>query len=307
MVHPGPKADQWVHEGKVPPKHTLPRIAHWRTAMPCEVVRKRAVAEDHEPIYSSKEQFVRHYAKVWSRADQEKLAKIDEFDTGQLPSAIKEQLLGTWKLFAASDADCVSTAGLTGLAVGSHASVISHFQTFSKPDPRDVLTGGVRDKFFMETREVIADVKAGTTTTVSLKGGFYVGQLADTPLGVSERYSRLEVDGVKQPGAEVVNRWDCTFLSDSVRVCRAVDGSLRVYEKVATEAALAELASLGRTAVNMEPAAAMAGAEAERVAEDDLAVVAAQEHALDERLRHLLGGEGMRVTDLTRADGTSNA
>jgi hypothetical protein len=90
-----------------------------------------------------------------------------------------------------------------------------------------------------------------------MKGGFYVGPLADTELGVTETYSCVEVDGAAQPGAGMSNRWDFKFLSDTLRVCRAVDGSLRVYEKLEADVALAELASLRTEEIEIDPEAFM--------------------------------------------------
>jgi len=221
------------------------------------------------PKYSDEEQIIRQYAESWSRVDQEKLAGMpDAFDTSQESTSVKKQLIGSWKLVAASDADCIRSVGLSGRALTRFQSVIGHFQTFAKPDPMDIFTG--KSSFFMTTSEVIADAKIGVTSTVTMKGGFYVGPLADTELGVTETYSCVEVDGAAQPGAGMSNRWDFKFLSDTLRVCRAVDGSLRVYEKLEADVALAELASLRTEEIEIDPEAFMEDeVEVEDEPEDD--------------------------------------
>ena len=153
-----------------------------------------------KPPAVSDEETVRATAATWADADaaaktsaKAGLAKLEkDFDTSQDKTAIKEQLIGSWKLLIASDASgryfSKLSSGIAGYAEKPYQNVVGHFQTFSKPDPMDIFSGGAKDKFFMETSEVVTDAKFGTASVATLKGGFHVGQLASVDLGVVEYY-----------------------------------------------------------------------------------------------------------------------
>ena len=214
-------------------------------------------------------------ASTWDDIDGEKtsalrtwLNKLEgDFGKGeQEPTAIKEQLVGTWKLLLTASGDKLLTSGLSGAAKGpKYGRVASHFQTFKKPDPMAIFgEGGPDAKLFMETTEVSVDTVEGKSDTTSVKGGFSVGRLSGGDLDVVEYYSvkvssglggvdvREEVDTIKP------NSWSCTYVSPSLRVCKLLDGTKRVYAKVDGDEALEEIKRLGGLKVNKDPMAAMA-------------------------------------------------
>jgi len=226
---------------------------------PAEAVE--APADESLDKYSPEEQIIRQYAKSWGAGDQQKLASVNSFDVTQDPSAVKAQLIGTWKLLVASENDSLREVGLSGAARKHYETVVGHYQTFSKPDPMALFSG--KEDFFMIANEVFNNARDGVASQATLKGGFYVGPMGHTSLGFSETYTRLEVDGAATgEGSPLINSWDCTFLSDTLRVCRAQSGAMRVYEKVEADAANAELSSLRNAAVTIDPAIAEAEAEA---------------------------------------------
>jgi len=189
------------------------------------------------PSYSEEETRLRAMAAAWDAASASSrssmTAEISQFASAPADAAsLKAQLMGSWKLMFTADADSVATSGLSGFAGEKHTFVEGHFQKFTKPDPMDILNG-VKDKFHLETFEVISDVFKGKTTLAALKGGYYVGELATLPLGVLETYSRRELDGTSTGDADIRNRWTCTYVSETIRVCKADDdGSYRVYDKL---------------------------------------------------------------------------
>lgn len=250
-----------------------------------------AAAEDESAAAASKvtikapkpatpEESIQSVVASWPTADSaakasgmSKLARLaKDFDVNQDPKQFKEALIGSWKLVAADDADAVSTAGLSGFAAKPFGRVAGQFQAFSKPDPMDIFSGGAKDKFFMETSEVVVDAKEGSASLATLKGGFQVlPPGANSELGVVEYYSRRERDGaVESAEAEVVapNRWACTFLSATFRVCRMANGKLRVYEKVSADEAAAELQRLQAQDVAVDADAVAAWEEEQRLARE---------------------------------------
>ena len=198
----------------------------------------------------------------WSAADPErkaatmaKLAKLeDEFDASQDAAAIKAQLIGTWKLLVAEDEDKVMRTGITGAADKSYTSVVGHFQTFSKADPMDVLTGNT-NKPLMETVEVVRNEKEGSHSVVAVRGGFQVGSstLLEADLGVLEIYMKRDVDGAEMDADVAPNRWSCSAVSDTLRVCKLEGGAKRVYAKIDAAEAKAEIDRLKAMAVDVDP------------------------------------------------------
>jgi len=132
----------------------------------------------------------------------------------------------------------------------------------------DIFTGA-KDKFFMETSEVVVDAKEGSASIAMLKGGFQVlPPGTNKELGVVEYYSRRERDGTVDAESDVVppNRWACTFLSSDFRVCKLASGKLRVYEKVSADEAAAELQRLQAQTVEVDAEAVAAWEEEQRLA-----------------------------------------
>jgi hypothetical protein len=203
------------------------------------------------------------------RKTMDELSKLaNDFDVGIDPSAIKEQLIGSWKLIAAADNDRICTEGLSGHAQKSYARVQVHFQTYSKPDPMDIFSGSVDEKFFMRSIEVVSNAKEGTSSTVEIKGGFQILPVSDGELGIVEYYTHTEVNNVPPTAAADVapNKWSCAFVSPTVRVCKMPNGSSRVYQKVEASAVAEELVRIRAVEVEIDPEAA---AEDEAVEEDE--------------------------------------
>ena len=189
-----------------------------------------------------------------------------EFDQAQDPAQLKGQLVGSWKLLVDSDRDGAGDGGLTGAAQKPWQTVVGHFQTFRKPDPMDILNGNLGKTPLLETTEVIVDSKDGKASTAVLKGGFHLGELTSEEglPGVVEYYTSLDDADADLPP----NRWSCSYLSDTLRVCKSERGSKarRVYAKVEADAATAEIARLTGLSVAVDPAA-LAAAAAEAAAE----------------------------------------
>ena len=204
---------------------------------PVEADEAEVAAPPPSPAYSEEETRLRAMAEAWDSADASSKSSMTA-EISQLASApndaasLKAQLMGSWKLMFTSDADSVATTGLSGFAGEQHTFVEGHFQKFIKPDPMDIFNGGVKDKFYMETFEVISDVFKGSTTLAALKGGYYVGELSSMPLGVLETYTRRELEGTSVGDGELRNGWACTYVTETIRVCKADNGSYRVYDKV---------------------------------------------------------------------------
>jgi len=163
------------------------------------------------------------------------------------PAAVREQLIGCWKLLLAPEADAAMREGVTAGASAPHLSLCGHFQTFSKPDPMDVLTG--KPATFMETCEVVADSRVGRAFSTTVKGGFHVD--ADPLGGLRTVEIYTQRDGAEE--ALPPNRWNCAHVGSEIRVARAPGGGQRVYCRVDAEAMRAELARLAAEAVEVDP------------------------------------------------------
>lgn len=175
-----------------------------------------------------------------------KLKRVTGFDANQGAAAFKEQLTGSWQCLAASDGE----AGLSGFADKSYLKATGHTQTFKKPDPMDIFAQDKSKLYFMESTEVVANAKDGAVRFASIKGGFTINDA----LGVIESYTFREFAGAEQPDGLLFNRWSCNFLSDTLRVCKSDDGAIRVYEKLADEAAAkAHIATLLGETVDVDP------------------------------------------------------
>ena len=159
---------------------------------------------------------------------------------------------------------------MVGLADAAYLSVAGHFQRFDKPDPMDVING-LKNRVLMRTIEVIHNVKDGVAMAAELKGGWYVGPLADVPLGVLETYGVRELNGAPID-VEARNRWTCTYLGDEVRVCRSEDGGVRAYERIDDADAAAK--ALREEGVEVDAAAVAAFEEEQRLREEALEAAA---------------------------------
>jgi len=222
--------------------------------VPTETVSD-APSEDPAPATEPtlEEQFLAMAAAPDGWADgsglKAKLAELEkQYDSGQDPAAVKALLHGSWKLVSSTDA----SVSLTGSAPKSYTKTLGHVQSFRKPDPMDVFSGNKDKLFFMETTEVVANEKVGSSLTACIKGGFEV-----KPAGaVAEAYTAREVEGLSQEGPFAsYNRWTCAYLSEAVRVCRLASGAVRVYEKVDATAAKAEVSRLASALVTIDPEA----------------------------------------------------
>ena len=192
-----------------------------------------------------------------------KLKKIEQdFDRTQDPAAFKAQLIGSWKLAAASDAFW----GVTNSAPKNYQKPLGHVQIFSKPDPMALFSGDKDKLFFMETVEVVGCAMRGVTAMVSIKGGFSVSP----ELKVAETYTKKVVneDVVEENGMSL-NAWDCIYMTDSLRVCRSSGGAYRVYDKVDEDAAAQEVAKMMGTNIPIDPEAGKEEQQEEEEEYDD--------------------------------------
>ena len=199
------------------------------------------------------------------------MASTASRSSSQDPTAIKAQLIGSWKLMIAEDDDTLNRVGVSGAASKSFESVAGHFQTFSKADPMDVLTGNA-NKPLMETCEVVRNAKAGTMSVVAVRGGFQVGanSLLGSDLGVVEYYTRRDLDGAETEVDDVApNRWACAFVSDTLRICKLESGKVRVYGKVKASAMQEQLERLKAVEVEVDPEAEWPEDAVAEVADDD--------------------------------------
>lgn len=165
--------------------------------------------------------------EVQSTEAVSKLKKIgQDFDSKQDPAAFKEQLIGSWKLAAASDAFW----GVTASAPKNYQKPLGHVQIFSKPDPMALFSGDKDKLFFMETVEVVGCAMRGVTAMISLKGGFAVS----SDLRVAETYTKKVVnEDVVEENGMTLSAWDCIYMTDSLRVIHSsASGAYRVYDKV---------------------------------------------------------------------------
>lgn len=225
---------------------TLPREAR-------AVVRMQATAEavaviqdePTEPAPLTEEEELRSLALDGAFAALGK--RLEESAQAKDAAQVRAELFGVWTLVAASDKD----ASITG-SNGKWKKGRGHFQIFKKPDPMAVFEGGDA-LFFMTTAEVVADVKAGTSSIVKVRGGFGVKE----GNGVSEQYSRRDVGGVMESDdCRLINSWSCAYVGPTLRICRLADGGLRVYDKVEEVAAEEALVKLRAEPVEVDPAAA---------------------------------------------------
>jgi len=222
------------------PQLPLPHPQQMRAA-----VRLQATAEPEvvEAPPMSKDEELRSLAVEGSFA---KLGESLE-SVGMEASELKSSLVGAWTLIAASDAEASVTGSAAKWKKGR-----GHFQVFKKPDPMAVFEGGDA-LFFMTTAEVVADVKAGSSTIVKVRGGF----AAKAEGEVVESYTRRDVGGnMESDTARISNSWTCAYVSDKLRVCRLADGGLRVYDKVEEMEAEAALVALRAEPVAIDPKAA---------------------------------------------------
>jgi len=234
-------------------------------APPAEAPAEAAV--DEAPTGPEEEQRLRAMATSWSGAIASskasmiaELADLEAKFEKQDPASVKAQLMGSWRLLFTADSDTIATQGLCGLASESHTFIEGHFQTFTKPDPMDIFNG-VKDKYHLETFEVISDTFKGSASLAALKGDYYVGPLATIELGTLETYGKREVNGQDTTGAEIRNKWTCAYLSSQMRVCKSEDGSYRVYDKMETADMQAEVSSLRAKEVPVDEAALAAWQE----------------------------------------------
>ena len=124
----------------------------------------------------------------------ERLAEFEDgFTTLPDAAAIKAELVGTWKLLVTSEEDGVlGGGGVSGTADDEYKRVVAQYQSFRLPSPDDILTGNV---FFMETSEVVIDVRLGSANLATVKGGFSITPSAtsDGYHDVTEQYARVRL------------------------------------------------------------------------------------------------------------------
>jgi hypothetical protein len=124
----------------------------------------------------------------------ERLAEFEDgFTTLPDAAAIKAELVGTWKLLVTSEEDGVlGGGGVSGTADDEYKRVVAQYQSFRLPSPDDILTGNV---FFMETSEVVIDVRLGSANMATVKGGFSITPSAtsDGYHDVTEQYARVRL------------------------------------------------------------------------------------------------------------------
>ena len=181
---------------------------------------------------------------TWDQTPREAaaLASITKLEQGFTSSAdeIKSQLYGMWKLLIADKADELITQGMTGYGAPSHNTMLAHFQLFEATDPKD------ETRPTMQTVEVIENRVEGRSAIAALKGNFYVGKLAGSDaIGVVEDYTRIEYAGDSRYDSGIEpERWSCTFISPTMRVCRLEGGKTRVYARVDAKEAQIEIGRL---------------------------------------------------------------
>ena len=243
-----------------PPPRASVRLDEAAVAEPAPTADEDAAAAVAEAAVPTIEDEIR--ALITSNAIElsstEAFSKLKEIEKdhgvkGADAAEIKDQLVGSWKLAAASDA----FYGVTGNAAQTYTKPLGHVQYFRKPDPMDIFSGNKDKLFFMETVEVIGNALKGTTSTAAIKGGFSISP----DLGVVESYTKKEVDG-RVVGEELMDlqAWQCVYMSETMRVCRTKGGDYRVYDKVDADAAAAEVARLAGTAVEIDEEAVAAEA-----------------------------------------------
>jgi len=188
------------------------------------------------------------------------VAKLEaEFDQTQEAAAVKDLLIGTWKLVLAPRADRLRASGLAGKAAGNYARLVGQTQTFRKPDPMDILSGNGK-KPFMEVSEVAINIVDGKSVASSLYGGFTLGALSSGKLDVVEYYANRAEGGAQLTADDGIapNSWTCAHVGPTFRVCKLVDGSSRVYVRVDEEEAKAEMSRLAGLDVAVDKAAKVA-------------------------------------------------
>ena len=165
------------------------------------------------------------------------------------PDALQASLTdgAFWRLMLTSDGK-LAKAGLTGYGLAPYCAVLASFQLFKPPDAKPPTAQVV---------EVVANGYTGVSTTAALKGRWEAVQLGEQAemSGVRETYERTEYNGAPETDAPIaINEWPCTYLSDTLRVCRykSADGDAdaegedlwRIYERVDGEKAQAQIGRL---------------------------------------------------------------
>jgi len=166
-------------------------------------------------------------------------AGLEELETGSesLPvEVVREGLLGFWSV-RLTTAEPIANDGRTGYGKPEYATVLAHFQCFSKREDGSLLPTA-------QTVEVIGDASTDAVGTATLKGDFELAAdgASGAKMGVLEDYNTLEFGGMKQFDAQPPKlRWTCIYLSPTLRVNRMEDDSIWVYEKVDAEAVTGEI------------------------------------------------------------------
>ena len=156
-------------------------------------------------------------------------AGLEELETGSesLPvEVVREGLLGFWSV-RLTTAEPIANDGRTGYGKPEYATVLAHFQCFSKREDGSLLPTA-------QTVEVIGDASTDAVGTATLKGDFELAAdgASGAKMGVLEDYNTLEFGGMKQFDAQPPKlRWTCIYLSPTLRVNRMEDDSIWVYEK----------------------------------------------------------------------------
>lgn len=189
-----------------------------------------------------------------TKATMDKLNQLQaDFDPSSDPLVIKEKLLGSWKLLVTGEDDETLKVGMSGYAAKGYNTVIGHYQTFRKPDPMDIFNiGGITP--LLETVEVITNKKEGTVAAATIKGGFQVATISNDELGCVEMYTKKEFGGQGEVEATFTpKRWQVAYISDTLRICKLLDGSTRVYAKVDESAIADDVKRLTGAEVEIDP------------------------------------------------------
>ena len=132
------------------------------------------------------------------------------------------------------------------LTIGVAAAVVPAAGLDGRNDSRPTL---LRD-----SRRLQTGARPIVSTTAALKGRWEAVQLEEPAAvsGVRETYERTEYNGAPETDAPIViNEWPCTYLSDTLRVCRykagegEEDGDVwRSYERDEGDKAQAQIGRL---------------------------------------------------------------
>ena len=164
----------------------------------------------------------------------ELIGALEEAADPTPPEELRQQLLGFWRVrYTSGDEGRFASAGLSGFGSAPFCQLVGHFQCFSEPQPPSSPSAAPAPS--AQTVEVIANTNLGSSQLATLKGNFDAAPGASGEGGgavVRETYERIEYGGTPQLGEVVEQEWRCAFVGELLRVCKAADGSIRLYERL---------------------------------------------------------------------------